>query len=55
MFGKISGNMSVEKEFKLVPHKYEEYKEGCVSTTVTETSWLTCDYIEWMRINQSEK
>ena len=34
-FGKVVGNMRcVEKEFKLVPHKYEEYKEGCVSISV---------------------
>ena len=26
-FGKVAGRMScVEKEFKLVPHKYEDYK-----------------------------
>ena len=34
-FGKVVGNMRcVEKEFKLAPHKYEEYKEGCVSISV---------------------
>jgi hypothetical protein len=41
----------VEKEFKLVPRKYEEYK-GLRFRDGDWTSWLTCGYIEWMRMTQ---
>ncbi len=51
-FGKVVGNMScVEKEFILVPVGARSTRGG-VSTTVTTTSWLTCGFIEWMRMPQ---
>ena len=49
-FDKVAGsNSGVEKKFKT--HKYEDYK-GVDLGTVTEPSWLSCVFIEWMKMPQ---
>jgi hypothetical protein len=45
-FGKVAGRMSyVEKEFKLAPRRYEEYRGLCFYNG-DFVLWLTCGFIE---------